>query len=260
MTYHYRNSNIVDESIVKLESTHTPKPNKNTDLENVCKELEHTKLSLFKTKDNLHTSRKGLDSLIKKIENKEIIIKPADKGSIIVIMSPDYYWNICHIHISDTSYYRMLSDTDPSNIVQQRVTQFADKYKPMLTLKEYNYLTKRKHKISNLYILPKLHKSKGINEIIQKQQCEYINIEENIIVEVRPIVAGTIYHTSGISKILHIIMEPSLAMISHIAKDSFDFKNRLDQHCPTRTRLSTCDIKLLYTNIRHDVFYTAVKY
>ena len=32
-------------------------------------------------------------------------------------------------------YYRMLNDTDPSNIVQQRVTQFADKYKSMLTLK-----------------------------------------------------------------------------------------------------------------------------
>ena len=29
LTYHYRNSNIADESIVKLESTYTPKPNEN---------------------------------------------------------------------------------------------------------------------------------------------------------------------------------------------------------------------------------------
>ena len=55
-------------------------------------------------------------------------------------------------------------------------------------------------------------------------------------------------------------MEPSLAMISHIAKDSFDFKNRLDKHCPTGTTLSTCDIKSLYTNIPHDLFHTAVEY
>ena len=54
-------------------------------------------------------------------------------------------------------------------------------------------------------------------------------------------------------------MEPSLAMISHIAKDSFDFKNRLDKHCPNGITLSTCDIKSLYTNIRH-FFYTAVEY
>ena len=130
----------------------------------------------------------------------------------------------------------------------------------MLTLKEYNYLTKRKHKISNLYMLLKLRRSKQINEIIQKQQCKYIKIEENIIVEAHPIVAGPVYNTSVISEILQIIMEPSLAMISHIAKDSFDFKNRLDKHCPTGTTLSTCDIKSLYTNIRHDLFYTAVEY
>ena len=49
-------------------------------------------------------------------------------------------------------------------------------------------------------------------------------------------------------------METLLAMISHIAKDSFDFKNRLDKYCPTGTRLSTCDIKSLYTNIQHDLF------
>ena len=85
MIYLYRNSNIVDEFIVKLESTYTPKPNENADLRNICKELEHTKISLFKTKDNPHTLRKGLGSVIRKNENKEIIIKPADKGS----MSPD---------------------------------------------------------------------------------------------------------------------------------------------------------------------------
>ena len=32
-------------------------------------------------------------------------------------------------------------------------------------------------------------------------------------------------------------MELSLAMTSHIAKDSFDFKNRLNEHCPTGTTL-----------------------
>ena len=38
-------------------------------------------------------------------------------------------------------------------------------------------------------------------------------------------------------------MESSLAMTSHKAKDSFDLKNSLDQHCPTGTTFSTCNIK-----------------
>ena len=89
--------------------------------------------------------------------------------------------------------------------------------------------------MSNLSMLPKLHKSKRINEIIQKQQCEFRNTEEIIIVKARPIAAGSVYHSSSISEILHIIVESSLAMISHITKDSFAIKNRLDKHCPTGT-------------------------
>ena len=49
-------------------------------------------------------------------------------------------------------------------------------------------------------------------------------------------------------------------MNSHIAKDYFDFKNGLDKHCPIRNTLITCDIKSLYTNIWHDLFYTAIEY
>ena len=83
----------------------------------------------------------------------------------------------------------------------------------MLTLKEHNYSTKRKREISNPYMPQRLHRSKRINEIIQKQQCEYINIKEINIVHALSIAAGPGYHTSDISEILHTIMEPSLAMI-----------------------------------------------
>ena len=69
-----------------------------------------------------------------------------------------------------------------------------------------------------------------------------------------------IYHTSDISEIFHIIMEPSLVLISRITKNSFDFKNRLDKHRPNETTLITCDIKSLYTNIQYDLFYRAVPY
>ena len=55
-------------------------------------------------------------------------------------------------------------------------------------------------------------------------------------------------------------MEPTLSFIKHILKDSFDFIDRIDTQCTVNTILSTCDIKSVYTNIKHDVFYKAIEY
>ena len=52
---------------------------------------------------------------------------------------------------------------------------------------------------------------------------DYIQIDKDILIEGRPIIAGPVFHTSGMSEILHCIMEPALSLIPHIVKDSFDF-------------------------------------
>ena len=46
-------------------------------------------------------------------------------------------------------------------------------------------------------MLPKLHKSKKINEIIEIKRTEHIQVDEDILVEGRPVVAGSVFHTSG---------------------------------------------------------------
>ena len=107
---------------------------------------------------------------------------------------------------------------------------------------------------------PKLCKSKKIIKIIEIKRTEYIQIDEDILIEGQQIVAGPVFHTSGISKILSCIMEPVLSLIPHIVKDSFDFTQRLEKRCQGNTLLSTCDIKSLYINIRHDLFDIAIEY
>ena len=140
------------------------------------------------------------------------------------------------------------------------VNKFAEKYKGILTNNEYEFLTKRCHKISNFYMLPKLHKSNKINKIIEIKCTEYIQIDEDILIEGRPIVAGPVFYTSGISKILHCIMEPALSLIPHIVKDPFNFMQGVEKQCQNNTLLSTCDIKSLYTNTCHDLFLTVIEY
>ena len=48
-----------------------------------------------------------------KIRSNEIIIKPADKGSIIVNMTPESYWTMCQSHLNE-QYYRCLFENDRS--------------------------------------------------------------------------------------------------------------------------------------------------
>ena len=115
-------------------------------------------------------------------------------------MTPRDYWNMCSRHLSDTDF-----------------------------INEYNFLTKPYHEVSNFYMLPKLHKSQEINEIIEIKRTEYIQIDKDISIEGQPILAGPVFHKSKIPKILHYIMEPPLSLILHIVKDSLDFTQRLEK-------------------------------
>ena len=104
-------------------------------------------------------------------------------------------------------------------IVNKKIINYSNKYRTILTDNEYEYLINRTYKISNFYMNLKLHKSKDLNEIIENQNSEYLNITNNLQIEGQPIVAGPVYYTNGISKMLNIILEPSLTFIPHILKD-----------------------------------------
>ena len=133
-----------------------------------------------------------------------------------IIAIPKDYWNLCYRHLSDTTFCNNLDNNDLSIIVQNRVNKFAEKYKSILTSNEYDFLTKCYHKTSHFSMLPKLHKSKKVKEIIEIKRTEYIQIDEDILIEGRPIVAGPVFNISGISETLHCIMEPALSLITHI--------------------------------------------
>ena len=260
LIYHFRNSDFQDKSLVKLPSTYTPPLNEHPVLEHICKNLEHTTITYKKSKDNIRHLREGLKLLTERIKRNEIIIKPADKGSITVIMNPDYYWDMCHTHLNNIQYYNNLGNENPSEHIQRKINTFADQYANILTQKEIEYLKSRKHKIANFYMLPKLHKSKDIDQIITQNPKEYIIVPTSIKIEGRPVVAGPAYHTSGISQMLHCILEPFLKTIPQILRDSFDFIERSHKQCTNDTLITTCDIKALYTNISHNLAYRAVEY
>ena len=103
--------------------------------------------------------------------------------------------------------------------------------------------------MANFYMMPKLHKSKYLQNILGRG-AEYIHLTDfNGIIEGRPIVGGPCYFTSGLSEMLDIILKPIVLQIPHIVRDSFDLINRCEKNIPDGTLLGTADIKALYTNL-----------
>ena len=49
-----------------------------------------TEIRMKKTTDNISSLRNGLNLLIKRTTENEIVIKPANKASIITVMLPEF--------------------------------------------------------------------------------------------------------------------------------------------------------------------------
>ena len=119
-----------------------------------------TEIKMKKTPNNISSLRNGLNSLIKRTIENEIVIKSAAKGSIITVISPEFYLNMCELYFRNEEYHECIQDNDPSPLFKNRIIAYAKKHKNLLTENEYKTLTQKTYKISNFCMLPKLRKSK----------------------------------------------------------------------------------------------------
>ena len=175
-------------------------------------------------------------------------------------MSPEYYVRMCNKELSKQDFYCCVGDQDPSQSILDAISTFTDRYKIILTPKEQEYLTQQPYKMAYFYMLPKLHKSEYINDLLRNSST-YVHIPNfNHDIDGRPIVGGPCFHTSGLSEMLDIILKPILQHIPHIVKDSFDLLQRIPDEIDENTLLGTCDIKSLYTNITKDLALKAIDY
>jgi hypothetical protein len=72
------------------------------------------------THDNLTRTEK--DALFQLKQRQDIVIKPADKGSAVVIMDTDKYISEAHKHLSDKRFYQSLKH-DPTLEHAEKVTE-----------------------------------------------------------------------------------------------------------------------------------------
>ena len=102
---------------------------------------------------------------MRSLENdRNVVIKPADKGSSIVVWDRLDYLAEAEKQLSDSKTYKEVqwSEKDQIKLVEKSNSMFEDlKKKTIITEKEKNYFKfnfKKATNVGKLYLLPKIHK------------------------------------------------------------------------------------------------------
>ena len=125
-------------------------------------------------------------------------------------------------HLNDKTTNKMV-ETNCDTKEMKGIAKIIEKYKDNLTKKEKEYLTSFSYNTSNFYGLPKIHKSKLIQNAIKEQQKEYVHITEPSDLKLRPIVAGPICSTRLLCNLTDILLKPFLLHLKSYIKDNLDF-------------------------------------
>ena len=120
--------------------------------------MSETKINAKRTSDKTPNLRDESNSLMTTIRGNKTRIKPADKRSIVVVMTPEVYWTMCQLHLNNEQYYLCLFGNDLSLIINGKLINNGNKHRSILTDNENEYLINRNYKIDNFYMNQKFHK------------------------------------------------------------------------------------------------------
>lgn len=192
--------------------------------------------------------------------NDSIIIKEADKGGATVIMDKTFYQTKIQELLSDSENYAELTNGNKDGAIIRKIEKLLKKFEHETTKKEKEYIKNFVWKTSNLYGLPKIHKSKEIKEAINEKNTEYIKLSAPSELKMRPIVAGPLSPTHRLSNFVDIILKPLCEQIPSFIRDDLDFLQQIPQEIDEDSILVSFDVVSLYTNIPHDLGLTAIEY
>ena len=137
-------------------------------------------------------------------------------------MNKTRYYNIVVKILQDEETYKKTNKNCDKKVFKD-LEKFIAKFSNCLSKEEQDFLTKFSFSTSNFYGLPKVHKSKIIQEAIQVQNSEYVKIYEPRDLTLRPIVAGPNCPTRRLSNLVDVLLKPFLIHIKSYNKDNLDF-------------------------------------
>lgn len=247
------------DSLFKNASTFNPPRGRNRSLDACTDHLFTVANSLIENdpqnakKSNLRSSER--EALNKLRSDKSVIIKNADKGGAVVIMNTAFYQRkITEMLNDESTYIKVDANRDIQTWNEYR--KFIKKYEKCFTKSEIKYLTEFEWRSSQLYGLPKVHKSKTIKEHAVATSIHVPSPED---ITFRPIVGGPICPTNRLSQTLDLLLKPYVRLVTSYISDTTDFLNSLPDTVDD-CELLTFDVKSLYTNINTELGLTAIEF
>ncbi|KAL2090455.1 hypothetical protein ACEWY4_012718 [Coilia grayii] len=183
-------------------------------------------------------------------QNERIIIKPADKGSMIVIMDRTQYIQECNRQLNNSKHYIKLTHTlqYDTQLLQRRILQ---------RICEEGYINKRQLAFLGgpdqprpryFYILPKIHKDPESWPV------------PHTIPAGRPIVSDCDSESYQVAKFIDCYLNPLSQRHDSYVKDTYDFIAKVrGREVSKDTLIFTMDVSSLYTNIDIDLGMRAVE-
>ena len=184
-------------------------------------------------------------------QRKDIVIKPADKGSSTIILNKSDYIFEAYRQLSDSSYYQKINAPIYPKVAG-KFNEILDKLvdEKFIDEKQYDYLSVKENARSRLfYLLPKIHKDRDI----------WIN--NGKIPPGRPIVSDCNSDSYRVSAYIDSFLQPLAVKHSSYIKDTFHFLEKLKDIKPSdHSFLVTLDVESLYTNINNTEGLCAVEH
>ena len=166
---------------------------------------------------------------------KNIVIKPADKGGSIVVMSRTDHDNKVRALLNNKNHYALIDSNPLPKLINDIVTYTTHLfYSGRIDSDTFNFMSLDSScRMSYFYILLKIHKP-----------CT----------PGRPIVSSCEYPTSQISAFVDHFLQQIIVHIPSYLKDSTHFLSKVlnFKEIPDKCLLVTCDVISLHTNIRQD--------
>ena len=216
-----------DQSLVRNKSNFVPPQDREELLDTFVKSTTNIPLvPTEKSKIRRNITFSEQKSMSELANDETIIIKQADKGGATVIMDSKFYQEQIEKMLHNNEYYKEL-DQNPHKEVMNKYRAFLKQHNTELTKKEFDYLTNFECKTSNFYGLPKIHKSKEINDACTASMSKYVKIKPPDNLTFRPIVAGPTCETHRLSNLLDILLQPYTKYVKSYIKDTQDFFTKI---------------------------------